>query len=479
MHACSWQASVIITAISYRVTFMNFSKLPLSADFIANLDQLGYTSMTPIQAESLPHSLRGKDIIAQGKTGSGKTVAFGISLLHDIRQKDFACQCLVMCPTRELAGQVAEELRKLARYQQNIKIVTLCGGQPIGPQIGSLEHGAHIVVGTPGRITDHLKKGTLVLDRCKKVVLDEADRMLDMGFIDPITDILEYTPISRQTLLFSATFPESIEKLSAQFQHQPEKIIVKNEEQHNTNIKQYFYQVAKQKNKEEALLKIINHYRPTSAVIFCNTKQGCKDLQQSLKEQGHYALALHGDQEQRERDLTLTRFANQSATFLIATDVAARGIDIDDIEAVINYDITRDSEVHVHRIGRTGRAGKKGLAISILIDSEKYKLESIASYMKQVLDVRDLGDLSQKQNEPRKPAMVTLAIDGGKKDKVRKGDILGALTRDNAVPGNQVGKIMITNFSSYVAVARPSARAALKHLQENKIKGRKFKVRRI
>jgi len=458
---------------------MNFSKLPLSPEFIQNLDQLGYTSMTPIQAESLPHSLKGKDIIAQGKTGSGKTVAFGISLLNGLKQKDFACQALVMCPTRELALQVAEELRKLARFQQNIKIVTLYGGTPIGPQIGSLEHGAHIVVGTPGRISDHLRKGTLTLERCKKLVLDEADRMLDMGFIDEMFAIKEHMPVQHQTLLFSATFPESIEQLSQDFQYQPEKVVVESAEQVNTNIKQYFYKVPKQKNKEEALLKILNHYQFSSAVIFCNTKQNCKDLNDLLRSEGHYALALHGDQEQRERNLTLTRFANQSSTFLIATDVAARGIDVEDIEAVINFDLTRDAEVHVHRIGRTGRAGKKGTAITIAIDSEQYKLDSVAEYMGQQLDIRDLSGLSQKQNAPRKPKMVTLAIDGGKKQKVRKGDILGALTRDNAIQGTHVGKIMVNDFSSYVAIERPSARVALRHLQENKIKGRKFKVRRI
>lgn len=458
---------------------MSFSQLPLSAAFVQNLEQLGYTSMTPIQEQSLPITLSGQDIIAQGKTGSGKTVAFGIGLLNDLVQKDFACQGLVMCPTRELATQVAEELRKIARFQQNIKIVTLCGGQSIGPQIGSLEHGAHIVVGTPGRITDHLKKGTLVLDRCKKVVLDEADRMLDMGFIEAISDILEYTPVSRQTLLFSATFPEGIEKLSAQFQNQPARITVANEEQHNTNITQYFYRVAKQKNKEDALLKILSHYQPSSAVIFCNTKQGCKDLQRALKEYGHHALALHGDQEQRERDLTLTRFANRSTTFLVATDVAARGIDVDDIEAVINYDVSRDSEVHVHRIGRTGRAGKKGIALNLLIDSELYKLESIASYMKQSLETYDLNSLDDYHNEPLKPAMVTLVIDGGKKDKVRKGDILGALTRDKIIEGSQVGKIDVTNFQAYVAIDRDSAKIAFNHLQDNKIKGRMFKIRRL
>lgn len=456
-----------------------FSSLKLPEKQLQNLTDLGYQQMTPIQQQSLPLVMSGKDVIAKAKTGSGKTAAFGIGLLENIRVESFACQALVLCPTRELAGQVAKEIRKLARYRHNVKVLTLCGGMPIGPQIGSLAHGAHIVVGTPGRIQDHLRKGTLSLDKTRTVVLDEADRMLDMGFYDEMVDILELTPSDRQTLLFSATYPDKIQQISGDFQRDP--VMVEVESVHSgQQIEQKFYQVAKAADKTELLLDVLGHYQPEHAVIFCNTKQGCMDLEKELWDQDCHAQALHGDLDQRDRDRVLVKFANRSSQFLIATDVAARGLDIDDLPMVINFDLTRDPEVHVHRIGRTGRAGKSGLAISLITESEQYKMNDIADLLGLDLTVSDQDKLTDADRiASLRPPMVTLAIDGGKKNKVRPGDLLGALTGKGGIAGNQVGKIHIFDFAAYVAVERKVARQALAHLQKAGIKGRQFKIRRV
>ena len=433
--------------------------------------------MTSIQEKSLPEALDGKDLIAKAKTGSGKTAAFAISLLLKINQRNFGCQGLVLCPTRELATQVANEIRKIARFQQNIKVVTLSGGQPIGPQIGSLEHGAHIVVGTPGRIQDHLRKNTLNISKISTLVLDEADRMLDMGFIEPIESIISHTPNNRQTLLFSATYPAGIKKLSSAFQRNPVEVTVESTHSHD-HIEQLYYH-AENNDKSHMLVRLLEHYQPESAVIFCNTKQTCKDVGSDLYEQGYKPLVLHGDMEQRERDQMLVRFANQSSTLLIATDVAARGIDIENLAAVINYDLSRDAEIHTHRIGRTGRAGKKGLALTLHANREQYKLDNISDYLKTGLVFGNPSDLKANHNGPVQAPMATLAIDGGRKDKVRPGDILGALTGDAGIAGDQVGKINVFDFVTYVAIQRDSARKALARLEQGKIKGRKFKVRRV
>ena len=462
-----------------------FSNLDLPQAQLDNLKSLGYHNMTPIQAQSLPLALAGEDVIAKAKTGSGKTASFAIGMLHKIRPRLFSgggrlsIQGLVLCPTRELSTQVAKEIRRLARYQQNIKVVTLCGGQSIGPQIGSLEHGAHIVVGTPGRIKDHLRKGTLDLERVETLVLDEADRMLDMGFYEDIERIIVETPVQRQTLLFSATYPEGITALSAQFQQQPVEVTVESLHSHS-QIAQVFYGVSSHREKDAALLQLVGHYRPSSAVVFCNTKQLCDQVSAALRAAGHSAQALHGDMEQRERDQVLVQFANQSCAFLVATDVAARGLDIDDLPMVINYDLSRDDKVYVHRIGRTGRAGKEGIAVSLYANSEGYKLEALEELLEQPLDKQPLSALdSANAAAPELPPMVTLCIAGGRKDKVRPGDILGALTGDAGIPGKAVGKIDIFDFVAYVAVERDLADKALGRLLNGKIKGRKFKLRRL
>ncbi|MBF8722295.1 ATP-dependent RNA helicase DbpA [Pseudomonas guariconensis] len=452
-----------------------FATLPLSAAMLANLDALGYTSMTPIQAQSLPVILKGQDLIAQAKTGSGKTAAFGIGLLNPINPRYFGCQALVLCPTRELADQVAKELRRLARAEDNIKILTLCGGVSLGPQIASLEHGAHIIVGTPGRVQQHLDKGTLVLDGLNTLVLDEADRMLDMGFFDAIASIIGKTPSRRQTLLFSATYPAGIEQLAADFMRKPQQVKV--ESLHADNqIEQRFIEIDPQQ-RLEAVTRVLGHYRPQSCVAFCFTKQQCEDVVAHLTAKGIVAQALHGDLEQRDRDQVLTMFANRSSSVLVATDVAARGLDIDGLDMVINVELARDAEIHVHRVGRTGRAGEKGIAISLVAPAEGHRAQAIEDLQKRPLRWEQLDSLKNKGGEPLLPAMTTLCIAAGRKDKLRPGDILGALTGDAGIPGKQVGKIAIFDFQAFVAVERAVARQAMQRLNSGKIKGRSLKVR--
>jgi len=454
-----------------------FATLPLSAAMLANLDALGYASMTPIQAQSLPVILKGQDLIAQAKTGSGKTAAFGIGLLNPINPRYFGCQALVLCPTRELADQVAKELRRLARAEDNIKILTLCGGVSLGPQIASLEHGAHIIVGTPGRIQQHLDKGTLVLDGLNTLVLDEADRMLDMGFFDAIAAIIGKTPSRRQTLLFSATYPAGIEQLAADFMRKPQQVKV--ESLHADNqIEQRFIEIDPQ-HRLEAVTRVLGHYRPQSCVAFCFTKQQCEDVVAHLTAKGIVAQALHGDLEQRDRDQVLTMFANRSSSVLVATDVAARGLDIDGLDMVINVELARDAEIHVHRVGRTGRAGEKGIAVSLVAPAEGHRAQAIEALQKSPLRWDQLDSLKNKGGEPLLPVMTTLCIAAGRKDKLRPGDILGALTGDAGIPGKQVGKIAIFDFQAFVAVERALAKQAMQRLNSGKIKGRALKVRII
>ncbi|MBB3269443.1 ATP-dependent RNA helicase DbpA [Pseudomonas monteilii] len=454
-----------------------FATLPLSAAMLANLDALGYASMTPIQAQSLPVILKGQDLIAQAKTGSGKTAAFGIGLLNPINPRYFGCQALVLCPTRELADQVAKELRRLARAEDNIKILTLCGGVSLGPQIASLEHGAHIIVGTPGRIQQHLDKGTLVLDGLNTLVLDEADRMLDMGFFDAIASIIGKTPSRRQTLLFSATYPAGIKQLAADFMRNPQQVKV--ESLHTDNqIEQRFIEIDPQQ-RLEAVTRVLGHYRPQSCVAFCFTKQQCEDVVAHLTAKGIVAQALHGDLEQRDRDQVLTMFANRSSSVLVATDVAARGLDIDGLDMVINVELARDAEIHVHRVGRTGRAGEKGVAVSLVAPAEGHRAQAIEALQKSPLRWDQLDSLKNKGGEPLLPVMSTLCIAAGRKDKLRPGDILGALTGDAGIPGKQVGKIAIFDFQAFVAVERALAKQAMQRLNSGKIKGRSLKVRII
>jgi len=433
--------------------------------------------MTPIQAHSLPLILAGKDVIAKAKTGSGKTAAFGIGLLTHLDPSSFSVQALVLCPTRELADQVGKELRRLARFTDNIKILTICGGVPFGPQLGSLEHGAHVVVGTPGRLLDHLRRGTLDLSGLQTLVLDEADRMLDMGFQEEISALIAAAPPKRQTLLFSATYPESIAVMSAAIQHEPVEVSV-DESHEEGSIEQLFYEVEREQ-RIDAVARILGHYSPESTLVFCNTRLECQDLAKALVSRGFAALAIHGDLEQRERDQVLVRFANRSASVLVATDVAARGLDIKELPAVINYELSRNPEIHTHRIGRTGRAGEQGLAISLVTSRESRQIAAIEESLGSTISRHDFASLAQSTCRPPAPAMVTICIDGGRKNKLRPGDILGALTGEAGIAGSEVGSIDIFEFHTYVAIVRQSVAQALDCLLANRIKSRFFRVRRV
>ncbi|GLR73973.1 ATP-dependent RNA helicase DbpA [Aliivibrio sifiae] len=456
----------------------SFSSLDLNPSLLQNLDTLGYTEMTPIQAQSLPFMLKGKDVIAQGKTGSGKTAAFGLGLLANLDVKRFRVQSLVLCPTRELADQVAVEIRKLARSIHNIKVLTLCGGVPFGPQIGSLEHGAHIIVGTPGRVEEHLRKGYLNLDNLNTFVLDEADRMLEMGFQDAIDMVLDHAPAKRQNLLFSATFPPQIKSIADRIMNDP--IMAKAEDKvENTSIEQHFYKVDDFEDRLKALQILLLKHRPESTVIFCNTKRVTQEVADELRHFDFSVTALHGDLEQRDRDKALVRFANKSTSILVATDVAARGLDIESLDAVINFELSRDPEVHVHRIGRTGRAGKKGIALSLFNNKETNSFAQIEDYMGITINDEPLPSEDHLSEQPHYPEMVTLWIDGGKKNKLRPGDILGALTGKDGVDGKKVGKINVFDFHAYVAVHSSIAKAALDKIATGKMKGRTFRVSRM
>jgi len=457
------------------VSETSFASLPLSSSLLSNLDSLNYQKMTEIQAQSLPLILNGEDVIAQGKTGSGKTAAFTLGILHCLNVKQFRIQSLVVCPTRELADQVATDIRKLARSIHNIKVMTLCGGTPLSPQAASLEHGAHIIVGTPGRLQDHLSRGSLNLDHVKVLVLDEADRMLEMGFQDAIDSIIEHSPKQRQTLLFSATYPEQIQKIAQRIMKAPKQVTVTTTHDNNS-IEQIFYSVQNNQERMIALRLLLNRHQPESTVVFCNTKREVTEVAEELANRGYSAIALHGDLEQKDRDQALIRFANKSARILVATDVAARGLDIDNLSAVFNFHVAHDQEVHVHRIGRTGRAGSKGLAFTFFSNKDDYRIKLLEDILDRNISASPLPDASLLEVTPPTSEMITIRIEGGKKQKIRPGDIVGALTGQDGISGQQIGKIYVADNWSYVAVNRGSLKIAFKKLSEGKLKGRKFRV---
>ncbi|WP_427911608.1 ATP-dependent RNA helicase DbpA [Ramlibacter sp. MMS24-I3-19] len=452
-----------------------FSTLPLAAATLANLQRLGYTEMTAIQAAALPPALLGKDLIAQAKTGSGKTAAFALTLLANLNPRRFAVQSLVLCPTRELADQVTAEVRRLAAAEDNIKVVTLTGGVPLRGQLATLEHGAHIVVGTPGRVLDHLDRGSLQLDALNTLVLDEADRMLDMGFVDDIAKVAKQCPPQRQTLLFSATYPEGIAQLAARFLREP--VTVKVDAQHAGGvIEQRWYEVA-DRDRVDAVGRLLDHFRPATTLAFCNTRLRVREVAAWLQSRGIQALALHGDLEQRDRDQVLVRFANRSCSVLVATDVAARGLDIASLACVLNVDVTPDPEVHIHRIGRTGRAGESGLALNLASMDEMGAVGRIEQLQGQESVWHPLGELTPADGGPLVPPMTTLHLQGGRKEKIRPGDVLGALTKDLGYTREQVGKIDVNEFSTYVAVERSIAQQVAARLNAGKVKGKSVKVR--
>ncbi len=459
------------------MTELSFKSLSLSDSMLGNLDSLGYEEMTQVQAQTLPLVLSGQDVIGQSETGSGKTVAFALGILSLLDPQDLTIQALVLCPTRELATQVAEETRRLARATNNVKVSELCGGIPVKRQIESLKYGTHIIIGTPGRIADHLRRESINLQNLKMCVFDEADRMLDMGFQNEIDSIASRLPAARQTLLFSATFPEEINKIAQRVLNRPTHIKVEPVKAQPT-IEQEFY-LTDEDNRLEALMTLLAVEQPLSCLVFCQTRQQSKDVHLTLQGEGFSALALHGEMEQRDRDEALVRFANGSVTVLVATDVAARGLDIDSLELVINYQLSSDPNSHIHRIGRTGRAGNSGRALSLVTERERGNVEYLAATTNQTITLDKLPTIDPAAAAPKPAPMVTILIQGGKKQKLRAGDILGALTGDDGIDGNQVGKIKISSSHTYVAVDRKSAGIAIQKLKSGKIKGKSFRVRII
>ena len=469
-----------MTAPSLVANTLRFDQLTLTPATLHNLEQLGYTQMTPIQAASLPLTLAGHDLIAQASTGSGKTAAFGLPLIERLQATgapSLPVQAVVLCPTRELADQVTQEIRRLARARQNVKVVTLCGGVALRGQTVSLQHGADVVVGTPGRILDHLERGSLSLAQVNTVVLDEADRMLDMGFFDDIAKVVRQCAKERQTLLFSATYPEGIAKLAAQFMRTPQTVKV--EAQHSAHkIRQIYFEVT-ENQRLDGVSKLLAHFRPERTLAFCNTKQQCRDLVAVLQAQGFSALALFGELEQRERDQVLVQFSNRSCSVLVATDVASRGLDVAGLEAVINVDVTPDPEIHIHRIGRTGRGDAEGLALTLASMDEMGAVGKIELLQGRESMWATLSSLQPAEGGALQPPMRTLQIVGGRKEKIRAGDVMGALAGECGLTREQVGKISVNEFSTYVAVQADLAKKVEAQLSRGKIKGKSVKVRLI
>ena len=450
----------------------SFSNLAICKDMLNNLNKLNYTTMTAIQEQSIPLALEGNDIIAKAKTGSGKTLAFCLPILNKLDVKNFSIQAIILAPTRELANQISDQMKKLARFKHNIKVTTLCGGMSYKPQVHSLSHKAHIIIGTPGRILKHLGDGNFEVDDINTLVLDEADRMLDMGFTEDINKIIDYLPKERQTMLFSATYPDNIEDLANNITRNAKVISVEQEET-KPDITQKFYEVD-ENLKDKTVHNIICEQQKLSTIIFCNTKIACDNLSDALDGYGVDTLVLHSDLDQKQRNETLILFANKSFPILIATDVASRGIDIDDVDMVLNYDLPFDLEVFTHRIGRTARAGKSGLAIS-LVDDASY------STFKELNEEGDFTLLSIddiKVNEQFKiiAPYQTLFINSGKKHKLRAGDILGALTAGIGLEKSDVGKIDILDLCSFVAINHKVAKKTCDKLNNTKIKNKYHKI---
>ncbi len=454
-----------------------FADLALAPTLQPGLDALEYTTLTPIQAQALPAMLAGRDVIAQAPTGSGKTAAFGLGLLQSIDASAVRTQALVLCPTRELADQVGKQLRKLATGIANLKLSVLCGGIPLAPQLASLTHPPHVVVGTPGRVLELVQKEALELRTLRTLVLDEADRMLDMGFEEPIRALVKRTPKDRQSLLFSATYPDAIRVLAQSMLRDPLEVSVGGGAQPAT-IAEHFFE-ADSARRVPQLAALLLQFRPESAVVFCNMRRDTEEVVGSLAHYGFTALALHGDMEQRDRDEVLVRFANRSCSVLVASDVAARGLDIDDIGAVVNFELPTDADTYLHRVGRTGRAGRAGLAISLVATQERNRAALIEERKGTALRFERIAPVDGKPRDVPQATMTTLRIDAGRTDKLRPGDIVGALTGDAGLPKEAIGKIDVFATRSYVAIARTKANHALAQLQAGKIKGRRFRVHKL
>ncbi len=452
---------------------MLFDELAISKEFIKNIKSLTYTKLTQIQEQMIPLALEAKNIIAQAKTGSGKTAAFCIPIIEKLEVKKFRIQILVLAPTRELANQIAQEMRQLSRHIHNVKVLTLCGGVAFKPQVISLQHEAHIIIATPGRILKHIREDNINLKHLNTLVLDEADRMLDMGFYEDINDIIQSLPSKRQTLLLSATYDDNIKKLANNFMQSP--ILIKSEVLHErTIINQTFYKISNQ-NKSSLIPALISTNKAKSILIFCNMKITCEQLADELDDLGLDVLSLNSNLEQKDRDEIMVLFSNKSYPILIATDLASRGLHIDNIDLVINYDLAHDINIHTHRIGRTARAGNTGMAISLYQDEDEEKLEDIKSCFADI-SFEEVSNLSDNLSYTIDSDYRTLYINGGKKQKLRAGDILGALIIGVGLVKEDIGKIDSFPFCSYVAIKTAVLNKAYDGLSNTKIKGKYFRI---
>lgn len=394
---------------------VRFDEMPLDVRILRAVTDMGFEAASPIQMQAIPVQLEGKDMIGQAQTGTGKTAAFGIPLLQEISQDNRKTQAMILCPTRELAIQVADEIRRLAKYMPGIKILPVYGGQEIMKQIRSLKGGVQIIVGTPGRVMDHMRRKTIRTDEIHTVVLDEADEMLNMGFLEDMETILNQMPEERKTVMFSATMPQAIAEIARKFQKDPVMVRVVKKELTVPEVTQYYYEV-KPRNKVEVMCRLLDLYSPKLSVAFCNTKKQVDELVQALQGRGYFAEGLHGDLKQEQRDRVMDSFRNGATEILVATDVAARGIDVDDVEAVFNYDIPQDDEYYVHRIGRTGRAGREGCAFSLAVGSEVYKLRDIQRFCKTKIipqPIPSLNDVTAIKAEKILDEVQEYIADGG------------------------------------------------------------------
>jgi ATP-independent RNA helicase DbpA len=454
-----------------------FSTLQLPQPWLDNLAQLEYHTMTPIQALALPAMLAGRDVLGQAGTGTGKTAAFGLALLSKITPRSGRPGALVLCPTRELAAQVADELRRLARPLPHTRILTVTGGTSVQREKASLEGGVDIIVGTPGRVLDHMKRNRLDVGAIRTLVLDEADRMLEMGFINAVTEIVRETWAERQTLLFSATFPDAVRELSSTFQKDALQVSapVEDTSARMTNV---IYDVGSL-DKTTALIRVLGHHRPESAVIFCNHRETCDVVADSLSFSGFAAVALHGGMDQHDRNTVLLLLSNGSLRVLVATDVAARGLDIDELGAVINYDLPREQDVFTHRVGRTARAGHEGIAITLAGQTDRRALDELRQGPLAAVPLSPMPE-AVDSGRPPPPAMVTIAIQGGRQDRLRPGDIVGALTSEIGIPATDIGKIKVLDQISFVALTAAMGPKALEGLASGRgIKKKRFRAYQV
>lgn len=521
---------------------VRFDELELQPQILRGIKAMGFEEATPIQSQAIPVVMSGSDVIGQAQTGTGKTAAFGIPILQTVDPSNKKTQVIILSPTRELAIQVADEIRALAKYMHGVKVLPVYGGQEISKQIRSLKGGAQIIIGTPGRVMDHLRRRTIRCDHVNKIVLDEADEMLNMGFREDIETILEYIPEPHQTILFSATMPKPILEITKKYQKDAVTIKVVKKELTVPSIDQFYYDV-KRKEKIDVLSRLLDYYDPKLSLVFCNTKRKVDELTNELQGRGYFAEGLHGDMKQSQRDRVMNNFRKGKTDILVATDVAARGIDVDDVEAVFNYDIPQDDEYYVHRIGRTGHAGRTGRAFTFVKGKEVYKLKDIQRYcktkilaqpipssqdvamikaekiMERIGNIIEEEDLSKTinfieqainesddltamdiaaaflldalgtqegnvtgssdydfENTGAEEGMVRLFINIGKKQRVKPGDILGAVAGETGMPGSLVGAIDMYDKYTFVEVPKEYGREVLEAMKNAKIKGKSINM---